>query len=85
MSRSKGLFMATQSPDELDLAHVLRGLLALQVAERDDRLVHAGKPRPSAVVLADAGLSYGAIGPLVGKKKDAVRKSVERFRKDDGG
>jgi DNA-directed RNA polymerase specialized sigma24 family protein len=74
--------MASTSADELDLDQALRGLLALHVAEREERLGQQVKPRSTVVVLADAGLSYGSIAPLVGKTKDAVRKSVERARKD---
>ena len=55
-------------------------MLALQAAERDERLGNA-EPRRTEVILADAGLSTGAIATVTGKKPDTVRKSIERARK----
>jgi DNA-directed RNA polymerase specialized sigma24 family protein len=71
-------------PEHLDSEQALRGLLALAAAERDERLGTAGPTRRTEVLLADAGLSYGAIAGLTGKKRDSVRKTVERARKGGG-
>ncbi len=72
--------MTSTSSDELDLTAALRGLLALQAAERNERLGNAD-PRRTEVILADAGLSAVAIATVTGKKPDTVRKSIERARK----
>lgn len=72
--------MTATSSDELDLPAALRGLLALQVAEREERHGRA-EPRLTEVILDEAGLSHGAIALITGKKKDTVRKAVERARK----
>ncbi len=72
--------MTSTSSDEPDVAAALRGLLALQATERDERLGNADARR-TEVILADAGLSTGAIATLTGKKPDTVRKSIERARK----
>jgi DNA-directed RNA polymerase specialized sigma24 family protein len=70
--------------EHLDIEQALCGLLAVAIAEREERLGTGGPTRRTEVVLADAGLSYGAIASLTGKKRDSVRKSVERARKGGG-
>jgi DNA-directed RNA polymerase specialized sigma24 family protein len=58
---------------------LLRAMLALMVADRDERTL--GKPpRRTEVVLAEAGLSLRDISELTGKSYDAVKKSVQRAK-----
>jgi DNA-directed RNA polymerase specialized sigma24 family protein len=62
----------------------MAGILALMVADRDERLSHNanGKDAPKTeVLLAGAGLDAGQIAPLVGKNVPAVRKAIQRGRK----
>jgi DNA-directed RNA polymerase specialized sigma24 family protein len=72
--------MASTPNDPLDIEQALRGLLALQVAEREERMAE-GAPRRTELILADAGLSFAAIASVTGKKRDSIRKTVERARK----
>lgn len=63
-------------PDETTL---LRALVALQVAERQDR--SSGEPaRPSELVLADAGVGLADIAALTGRKYESVKTTVRRAR-----
>lgn len=66
---------------EVELRDALVGLLALTIADRNERLSSASA-RPSDLVLADAGLAVGAIARLTGRKPDTVRKAISRGRKD---
>lgn len=63
----------------LDDAMVLAGILALLIAEREDRL--GDEPmRRTEVVLADAGISMGQIARLTGKKYETVKTTLRRAR-----
>jgi DNA-directed RNA polymerase specialized sigma24 family protein len=71
----------TAAPDS---GKVMAGVLALLVAEREDRLNEADqkyKPAKTEVILSTAGLSAGEIALLVGKTPGAVQKAIERGRK----
>ena len=60
----------------------ITGVLAMLVAEREDRLGGEGADeRKTEAVLATAGLSVSEIAPLVGKSTDAVAKAIQRARK----
>ena len=68
----------------LDEAKVMAGVLALLVAEREDRLNDGSDkytPAKTEVVLASAGLTAAEIAPLVGKNVPAVTKTIQRGRK----
>jgi DNA-directed RNA polymerase specialized sigma24 family protein len=58
----------------------LAGMLALLVAEREERLGDDTAPRKTEVVLANAGLTANEIAPLIGKNIAAVRKAIQRGR-----
>jgi DNA-directed RNA polymerase specialized sigma24 family protein len=73
--------MPSGAMQELTLEETMRGLLALQIADREERIAGAGSPRRTDLVLADAGLSYAVIAALTGKKANTVAKAVERHRK----
>jgi hypothetical protein len=66
---------AEVSPSEL----LLRALLAIEVADREDRL-KGRQPRPTELILADAGLSLADTAALTGKNYQAVQKAVRRSR-----
>ena len=66
----------TPAPEETTL---LRALVALQIAERNDRHTQE-TPRPSEVILADAGLGLPDIATLTGRKYEAVKATIRRAR-----
>jgi DNA-directed RNA polymerase specialized sigma24 family protein len=59
----------------------LAGMLALLVAEREERLGDEKDARKTESVLASAGLTANEIAALMGKKVDAVRKAIQRGRR----
>jgi hypothetical protein len=67
--------------DELPVApeQVSYAQLALYVHDRDVRLFDA-EPKRSEVVLADAGLTLGAIAALTGRNYETVKTTVRRAR-----
>jgi DNA-directed RNA polymerase specialized sigma24 family protein len=74
-----------QDPQPLDQGKAFAAMLALMVADREDRLAvghngRGGEPRKTEVILADAGLTSSEIAPLVGKKLPAVKKTIQRGR-----
>jgi hypothetical protein len=60
-----------------DTRQVMLGILALLVADRDER-VGESPPRRSELVLADAGFSARDIAKLTGREYEAVRSSLRR-------
>jgi DNA-directed RNA polymerase specialized sigma24 family protein len=70
----------TEAPQPLRLEAAISGLLAVTVARLEHDKVSLG--RKLEVLLADAGLTYEEIGAVMGKSGDAVRKVVERSRKE---
>lgn len=72
------------APAVLPQEKVLAGVLAILVAEREERLNGAdekNKPAKTELLLANAGLSPNEIAQLMGKNLDAVRKAIQRGRK----
>lgn len=70
------------APQPLSLDKSMAAVLALLVADREDRLAENGKePRKTELVLATAGMQAPEIAPLVGKNVGAVRKAIQRGRK----
>jgi hypothetical protein len=65
--------------DNLDPVTVQYAHLALYVHDRDVRFFDA-VPRRSELVLADSGLSIGAIATLTGKKYETVKTTLRRAR-----
>jgi DNA-directed RNA polymerase specialized sigma24 family protein len=62
----------------------MAGVLALLVAEREDRLNGSEqkyKPAKTEVVLSSAGLSATEIALIMGKTTAAVQKAIQRGRK----
>jgi DNA-directed RNA polymerase specialized sigma24 family protein len=65
----------------LDQDRAINAVLALLVADREERLAGDGaESRKSEVVLASVGLTANEIAPLVGKSTDAVTKTIQRAR-----
>lgn len=63
---------------------VMAGVLAILVAEREERLNGSdekNKPAKSEVLLANAGLTPNEIAQLMGKNLAAVQKTIQRGRK----
>jgi DNA-directed RNA polymerase specialized sigma24 family protein len=58
----------------------LRAILALLADEREARVVNDRSARKTEVLLADAGLSIGEIGTLLGKNYDTVKTTIRRSR-----
>lgn len=70
---------ATSQP--LDQGKAMNALLALLVADREERLAGDGaEPKKTEMVLASVGLTAIEIAPLVGKSTDAVTKTIQRAR-----
>lgn len=75
--------MATRkgSPAPVDQEKALAGILALLVAEREERLNgvdEARKAIKTELLLAGAGLGAPEIARLVEKNVEAVRKAIQR-------
>lgn len=70
-----------RSESELDasaaLQRVALGVLALLIADRDER-IEGAPPRRSDHVLADAGFNASEIAALTGRNPEAVRSSLRR-------
>jgi DNA-directed RNA polymerase specialized sigma24 family protein len=70
----------TEAPQPVRVEAAISGLLAVTIARLEHDKVSLG--RKIEVLLADAGLTYEEIGAVMGKSGDAVRKVVERARKE---
>jgi DNA-directed RNA polymerase specialized sigma24 family protein len=73
--------VARESGEPLDQGKALNAVLALLVAQRQERNgTNGAEPRKTEMILASAGLNATEIAPLVGKKYDAVVKAIQRGR-----
>jgi hypothetical protein len=68
----------TAATSAVPLDQVMAGVLAVLVAEREDRLKPPVNPRKIEWILDDAGVGLVAIAKLTGKKYAAVRMSIAR-------
>jgi len=70
--------------ESINLEQAMVGVLAMLAADRDDR-VNLGRRseerRKTEIILAEAGLTAGQIGQVLGKKANTVSKTIERARK----
>jgi hypothetical protein len=73
--------MAKDSIPALSIEQSMGGVLALLVAEREERLNDGTEPQKTEAILAAAGVLPTQIAHLTGKKPDAVRKTIQRSRK----
>jgi hypothetical protein len=67
-------------PPAIPMDQAMAGILALLVAEREDRLNPPDFPRKTEVILAAAGLAIGPIALLTGKTYEAVQKGLSRAK-----
>ena len=72
----------------LAVEQVMAGILAMLIAEREDRLAALGgngskDPKRTELILSDAGLSIQQIAGLLGKKSNTVAKTLSRVRDRD--
>ena len=68
----------------LPIEKTMVAVLAVLIAERDERLVPPATPRKTEVILADAGMAIGEIALVTGKKYDAVKMAIARARRPKG-
>ena len=68
--------MAVGSPNEPSEQDLLRAMLALQIADREE--VGGGPHRRTEVVLDNVGFNYAEIAALTGHEREAVRSTVRR-------
>jgi DNA-directed RNA polymerase specialized sigma24 family protein len=67
---------------ELHPEKVMAGVLAMLVAEREERIgENPSAPVKTEVLLNNAGLSAPEIARIMGKNSDAVRQTIQRGRK----
>lgn len=71
-----------KTPEPISMDKALTAMLALLVAEREDRIASSpnGSTRKTESILAVGGLKADEIAPLVGKNVDAVRMTIKRSR-----
>lgn len=69
--------LSKDSQVRIEDAHLMRAVLALMAADRDER-IEGSSPRRSEIVLADAGFSAREISGLTGRKYEAVRSALRR-------
>jgi hypothetical protein len=74
------------APSEItpEVGKLLTGILAVLVSERDERL-GGGDGRPTAVILAEAGLTYGEIAQVTGRPYETIKSAVRRSRTSASG
>jgi hypothetical protein len=79
--RSSGPKSSGEAPHGLDLGKAITALIALQIADREDRLDHERAPRPTEEILVNSGgLTYTEVSQLTGKGYEAVKGIVRRAR-----
>jgi len=76
---------AQKTAERPPLEQLMGAVLAMLIAEREDRLaLHEGKSpgdlRKTEVILSSVGLSYQQIAALLDKKADTVQKTVSRAK-----
>jgi DNA-directed RNA polymerase specialized sigma24 family protein len=69
---------------DLSTDDILLAILAVLVNNREQIIADRPDQVRTEIVLANAGLSYGTIARLLGKKPDAVRMMISRARAAEG-
>jgi hypothetical protein len=67
--------------ESLPIERTMAAVLAVLIAERDERLTPPVIPRKTEVILADAGLAIGEIALLTGKNYGAVQMAITRSKR----
>jgi DNA-directed RNA polymerase specialized sigma24 family protein len=62
------------------IEQLLRALLALEAADRDERAAVHDDVHRSELVLSDAGFTPGQIAAVLGRNREAVKSTVRRAR-----
>jgi hypothetical protein len=70
-----------KKPIQLDQSKALAGVLAMLVADREERIDGDKDVKKTEVILAGAGLGTGEIAALTGKKTNAVSMTISRAAK----
>lgn len=77
--KSDEMAAPSQTSEPIASDRALSAILALLVADREDRLAgEGGEGRRTELVLTAAGLSAPEIASLVSKNVEAVRKTIQR-------
>jgi len=79
VSTERSIRTIAVNEDAGEVSTLLRALLAVQVADREDRLL-GRDPKKTELVLVEAGLSIGEAAHLTNKNYDAVRMAVQRAK-----
>jgi len=77
MPKARKVIAATTA---MALDQAMVGVLAMLIAEREDRLNPPDSPRKTEFILATAGLDVGTIAMLTGKTYDSVQKAIARSK-----
>lgn len=72
--------MAVKGTDMPSGDELLLGILAILVAEREERSLDAKDRSKTEIVLNKAGLTAPFIAALMGKNVEAVRKVIQRAK-----
>lgn len=64
---------------------LLLALLALQVSDRENRMLDGPKTPKTEQLLANAGMTYREIAKVMNKSPDAVRMALTRLNKAGEG
>lgn len=65
---------------QISTEKAMAGILALLVDERENRIAGQKDAQKTELVLKAAGLSIDEISAVTGRKRDAVRKTIERAK-----
>lgn len=73
-----------QPQETASLEQLMAGVLAMLVADREERLGKQDgrvvEPRKTELILFSSGFSYQQIGTFLDKKPDTVKKAISRAR-----
>jgi DNA-directed RNA polymerase specialized sigma24 family protein len=70
--------MVEDKPSQPEMEQLLRALLLLTIAEREERDTPESGRRRTEVLLNDAGFSLSEIASLTGKPYETVKSAVRR-------
>ena len=78
-NQTKSNATISSSPTPLSLEETMTAILAILVAEREERLGRGGGA-PTELLLSDVGLDYGAISRVIGRPYKTVQTTIRRAR-----
>jgi hypothetical protein len=68
-------------PPIAQLDQTMAGILAMLIAEREDRLNEPAAPRKTEIILRGAGLDIATIASVTGKNYKAIQMSIARSKR----